>query len=82
MTHGGGLMETLRLLTALQQWGGYINLSGLKPLELVRLGEMQGIDVRGRVGTLHQTSLRVLMKDWKIVAFTDQPNVGVTVYLL
>lgn len=50
VTHGGGLMETLRLLTALQQRGGYINLLGLKPLELVRLGKMHdGIDARRRI---------------------------------
>ena len=44
-------METRRLLTALQQRGGCINLSALKPLELVRLGKMQvGINVRGGGG--------------------------------
>lgn len=52
MTHNSGLMETLRLLTALQQWGGCINLSALKPLKLVMLGKMQvGINVRERAGT-------------------------------
>lgn len=44
VTHDGGLTETLRLFTALQQWGGHINLSAFKPLELVSVGKMQGQD--------------------------------------
>lgn len=57
VSHGGGLMDTPRLLTALQQWGGYINLLGLKPLELVKLGEMRReIDASGRGANLDQTS--------------------------
>lgn len=45
VSHDGGLMEALRLLTALQRWRGCINLSALKPLELVSVDKMQaGID--------------------------------------
>lgn len=66
-------METLRLLTALQQRGGYINLSGLKPLELVRLGKMHDrIDVRRRVEKFGPNFALCQMKVWKIVSLTDQ----------
>ena len=83
-------METLRLLTALQQRGGRINLSALKPLEPGRLGKTQvGINVRGRggggggggEGGNFCTELHVRMRDCKPVTYRHRENVVVRLYL-